>query len=139
MLEKCVESGYAKNIELRYNSNGVELPDRLFELWENFEKVVFHFSLDSVHGMNDYIRFPSQFPQLEKQLERLDKTPDSVTVTIACAVQALNIYYIPDFIKWKLEKKLQKNQRMAEKRGIDRHSLCLSPRPSECKSSASLV
>ena len=108
LLEKCVETGYAKNIELRYNSNAVEMPDRLLELWNQFERVVFHVSLDSIYMMNDYIRFPSKFKHLEKQLERLDKTPSSVSVTIACAIQALNIYYIPDFIKWKLDKNFKK-------------------------------
>jgi hypothetical protein len=34
----------------------------------------------------------------------LDKqTGPNVEVTVACAVQALNIYYLPDFLKWKLE------------------------------------
>lgn len=108
LLEKCVKGGYAKNIELRYNSNGVEMPDHLFDLWNQFKNVVFHFSLDSIYEMNDYIRFPSLFKHLEKQLEKLDDTPDSVTVTIACAVQILNIYYIPEFIKWKLKKKFKK-------------------------------
>ena len=122
LLEKCVEMGYAKNIELRYNSNGVEMPENLFELWNEFEKVIFHFSLDSIYTMNDYIRFPSQFEQLEKQLERLDRTPDNIFITIACAVQALNIYYIPDFIKWKLGKNFKKINPWPKSAGlIDTH------------------
>ncbi len=108
LLEKCVEKGYAKNIEIRYNSNAVELPEKLFDLWNHFEKVIFHFSLDSIFEMNDYIRFPSQFQHLEENLERLDETPDNVFVTIACAVQMLNIYYLPDFIKWKIGKNFKK-------------------------------
>ncbi len=122
LLEKCAERGFAKNIELRYNSNGVELPGRLFELWKQFERVVFHFSLDSIHKMSDYIRFPSRFSHLESQLDRLDKTPDSTVVTIACAVQALNIYYIPDFIKWKLGKGFKKINKWPKSAGlIDTH------------------
>lgn len=109
LLEKCVEKGYAKNIELRYNSNGVDMPERLFQLWNKFKRVVFHFSVDSIHEMNDYIRFPSRFHHIEKQLDRIDsETSDSVVVTIACAVMALNIYYLPDFIKWKLKKNFKK-------------------------------
>ena len=122
LLEKCIETGYAKNIELRYNSNGVEMPQRLFDLWNSFKRVVFHFSLDSIYKMNDYIRFPSSFKHLERQLEQLDKTPNSVTVTIACAVQALNIYYIPEFIKWKLKKNFKKVNAWPKSAGlIDTH------------------
>ena len=108
LLKKCIQTGYAKNIELRYNSNGVELPDSLFEMWSHFKDVIFHFSLDSIYKMNDYIRFPSQFNKIEKQLEKMDKTSDNVFVTLACALQALNIYYLPDFIKWKIEKNFKK-------------------------------
>jgi hypothetical protein len=100
--------GYAPNIELRYNSNGLEMPDRLFELWDQFQRVRFHFSIDSIHEMNDYIRYPSKFSDIEAQLDRLDQTGDNIEVTVACAVQSLNIYYLPDFIKWKLSKNYRK-------------------------------
>jgi MoaA/NifB/PqqE/SkfB family radical SAM enzyme len=108
LLEECIKRGYAKNIELRYNSNGIEMPEKLFELWEKFQRVRFHFSIDSYSEMNDYIRFPSQWSQIEKQLRRLDDTPSHVEVTVACAVQMLNMYYIPDFIKWKLSQNYKK-------------------------------
>ena len=36
------------------------------------------------------------------------ETSDNVEVTIACAVQALNIYYIPEFLKWKLTQGFRK-------------------------------
>lgn len=102
LLQKIVDDGYADKVELRYNSNGTYLPDRLFDLWDKFYHVRFHFSVDSYAGMNDYIRFPPMWPTIEKNLHLLDKTPDNIEVTIACAVQALNIYYLPDLIKWKL-------------------------------------
>ena len=108
LLEKCIEMGYAHKIQLRYNSNAVEMPDHLFELWNKFKSVRFHYSIDSIKGMNDYIRFPSNWNQVESMLRRLDETPDHVEVTIACAVQMLNMYYIPDFIKWKLEQNYKK-------------------------------
>lgn len=108
LLEKVVEMGYAHQIELRYNSNGVELPDRLFTLWDKFQRVRFHFSIDSIGPMNDYIRAPSKWSHMLEQFKRLDETGPNVEVTVACAVQALNIYYLPDFIQWKLEQRFKK-------------------------------
>ena len=102
LLEECIRRGHAGNIELRYNSNGIEMPQKLFDLWDQFARVRFHFSIDSYGEMNDYIRFPSKWDHIEKQFRRLDETSDKVEVTISCAVQMLNMYYIPDFIKWKL-------------------------------------
>jgi len=108
LLEECIRRGYAHKMELRYNSNGIELPPRLFELWSHFRNVRFHFSIDSIVGMNEYIRYPSSWSTIEKHLRLLDNTPDNIEVTIACAVQMLNMYYIPDFIQWKIQQNYKK-------------------------------
>lgn len=108
LLEKCIKDGNAQDIELRYNSNGLNMPERLFELWSHFKKVRFNFSLDGVGEHNYYIRYPSNWKLVLKNLERLDNTPDNIEVTLACAVQVFNIYYLPDFIKWKLSMNYKK-------------------------------
>lgn len=109
ILEECIRQGYAKNLELRYNSNGVEWREDLFDLWKEFKLVRFHYSIDSIKEMNSYIRYPSEWKRMEEVFHILDtQTSSNVEITIACAVQALNIYYIPDFIKWKLEQGFRK-------------------------------
>lgn len=109
ILKEVIRQGRAKDMELRYNSNGVEWRDELFDLWKEFKLVRFHYSVDSIGEMNDYIRYPSKWKRTEEVFHILDKeTSDNVEVTIACAVQALNVYYIPDFIKWKLEQGFKK-------------------------------
>jgi len=109
ILEKCIEMGYAKDLEIRYNSNGVEWRDDLFDLWKHFKLVRFHYSIDSIEEMNDYIRYPSKWKRQKEVFHILDKeTSNNVEITVACAVQALNIYYIPDLIKWKLEQNFNK-------------------------------
>ena len=59
LLEECIKQGYAKNIELRYNSNAVEWRDDLFDLWAEFKRVRFHYSIDAHGEHNDYIRYPN--------------------------------------------------------------------------------
>lgn len=109
ILEECIRQGYAKNLELRYNSNGVEWREDLFELWKHFKLVRFHYSVDDIFARNEYIRYPSEWKRTEEVFRILDtETSDNVEITVACAVQALNIYYIPDFIKWKLEQGFKK-------------------------------
>jgi hypothetical protein len=109
ILEHAIEMGYAKDLELRYNSNGVEWRDDLFEMWKEFKLVRFHYSIDSIKEMNDYIRYPSDWSRQEEVFHILDtQTSDNVEITIACAVQALNVYYLPDFIQWKLEQGFKK-------------------------------
>ncbi len=109
ILEEAIKRGHAKNLELRYNSNGVEWRDDLFDLWKEFKLVRFHYSVDSIGEMNSYIRYPSQWERTHEVFHILDKgTPSNTEVTIACAVQALNVYYLPDFLKWKLNEGFRK-------------------------------
>ena len=109
ILEECIRQGYAKNLELRYNSNGVEWREDLFDLWKHFKLVRFHYSVDDIFERNEYIRYPSKWERTQEVFHILDKeTSDNVEITVACAVQALNIYYIPDFIKWKLDQDFKK-------------------------------
>lgn len=109
ILEECIRQGHAKNLEIRYNSNGVEWREDLFDLWKEFKLVRYHYSVDSIGPMNEYIRYPSKWERNEEVFRILDnETSDNVEITVACAVQALNIYYIPDFLKWKLSQGYKK-------------------------------
>jgi MoaA/NifB/PqqE/SkfB family radical SAM enzyme len=101
ILEFMVETGAAKSCILRYNSNGLELPEKLFELWNHFKQIKFNFSVDAVGARNDYIRYPSKWENVVANLKRLDDTPDNVIVNIACAVQLLNVITIPELVHWK--------------------------------------
>lgn len=108
LLEECIKRGHAKNMELRYNSNAVEWRDDLFDLWAEFKRVRFHYSVDALGEQNDYIRYPSKWDHQEKQMWALDATGDNVEVTTATTIMALNIGYIPDFVKWKVEQGFKK-------------------------------
>jgi MoaA/NifB/PqqE/SkfB family radical SAM enzyme len=108
ILEFMVETGAAKNCILRYNSNGLELPEKLFELWNHFKQVKFNFSIDALGERNDYIRYPSQWRDVVSNLERLDDTPDNIIVNIACAVQLLNVMHLPDLVYWKTSMNFKK-------------------------------
>jgi len=101
ILEFMVETDAAKNCVLRYNSNGLELPEKLFDLWNKFKQIKFNFSIDALEEKNDYIRYPSKWKNIVENLCRLDDTPDNITVNIACAVQVLNVLNIPDLVQWK--------------------------------------
>lgn len=108
ILEFMIASGSAGQCTLRYNSNGLELPEHLFELWSHFKEVKFNFSIDAVGEQNDYIRYPSQWANVVNNLKRLDDTPNNITVNIACAVQLLNVMRLPELVEWKLAQNYKK-------------------------------
>jgi MoaA/NifB/PqqE/SkfB family radical SAM enzyme len=108
ILEFMIETGAASSCVVRYNSNGLELPEKLFELWNHFKQVKFNFSVDAVGARNDYIRYPSKWDNVVTNLQRLDDTPKNITVNIACAVQLLNVMNITDLVHWKESKNFKK-------------------------------
>jgi MoaA/NifB/PqqE/SkfB family radical SAM enzyme len=108
ILEFMVESNNAKNCILRYNSNGLVISDKLLALWEKFKHVKFNFSVDAYGDKNDYIRYPSKWADVEKNLYLLDNSSENVTVNLACAVQALNVLYLDELAQWKLDANFKK-------------------------------
>jgi hypothetical protein len=54
-------------------------------------------SIDDWGDRNEYIRYPAKWPTIKKNLDRLDKTPDTISINILTSVHAMNIYNLPDF------------------------------------------
>jgi organic radical activating enzyme len=107
-LEEIIRQGYADTILIRYNTNGLLLSEDIIELWSKFKKVKVGFSLDAVGVRNHYIRYPSDWTTIKTNLQRLDNTPDNIQVSIATAIQVLNIKHLVDFAKWKITQNFKK-------------------------------
>lgn len=107
-LEEIIRQGYNDKILIRYNSNVLLLDDEIIELWKQFKLVKFAVSLDATDQRNYYIRYPSDWETIVKNLHKLDNTPDNIQVSIATAIQILNIKHLPDFAKWKIQQNFKK-------------------------------
>ena len=108
ILQFMVDEGYAKDCCVRYNSNGTVLEDRLFVLWSNFKEVTFNFSIDAYSEKNDYIRYPSEWSTIEKNLKILDESETNIRINIASAVQLLNVPYLDELADWKASQHFHK-------------------------------
>jgi MoaA/NifB/PqqE/SkfB family radical SAM enzyme len=107
-LEEIIRQGYADKILIRYNTNGLLVDDEVIELWKQFKKVKVGFSIDAVGDRNYYIRYPSDWATIERNLHKLDNTPDNIQVSIATAIQILNIKHLADFARWKITQNFKK-------------------------------
>lgn len=107
-LKEIIRQGYADKILVRYNSNGLLLDSETIELWKNFKKVKFAVSIDDVYERNHYIRYPTDWDVLEKNMHILDNTPSNIHVSIATAIQILNIKTLPELAKWKIKQNFKK-------------------------------
>lgn len=107
-LKEIVRQGYADKILVRYNTNGLLVNDEIIELWKKFKKVKVGFSIDAVGDRNYYIRYPSDWATIERNLHKLDNTPGNIQVSIATAIQILNIKHLPELAKWKIQQNFKK-------------------------------
>lgn len=113
ILQELIAEGHAKNIKLRYNTNGH--PDsamKAVNYWNHFKEVVVNFSLDGTQYVNSYIRYPSDWLQtiasLRYMVNQVDKKHQ---VNIACAVQALNALDLVDLVDWSIQRNDINNKR----------------------------
>ena len=107
-LQEIIRQGYADKILIRYNSNALLLDDETIDLWKKFSKVKFAVSIDATDFRNWYIRYPSDWATIETNLRKLDNTPSNIQVSIATAIQILNIKHLPEFAKWKITQNFKK-------------------------------
>lgn len=108
LLEEIIDRGYADQISLRYNTNGLLIDEEIISVWQKFKKVKVGFSLDGMEQRGHYIRYPLDWNTVERNLRLLDSAPDNIQTNIAFAVQILNIKHVPDFIKWKVRSDFKK-------------------------------
>lgn len=99
-LKECALEHDVSHINLRYHTNLIEFPEDMIPHWEKFKKVEFFASIDGMHDVANYIRYPSEWEKIEKNLQIIDKMPSHMWLYFLYSVQALNIGQLPDFIRW---------------------------------------
>jgi len=115
-LLKCLthisESDHAKHIFLRVTTNLTVLPEQFLEVISKFKGVHFLVSIDAIGDMHNYIRYPSKFDRLERNLSRLlNWENDNFWVEITTCFMSWNLLEFPRildyFAKYSRHKKMR--------------------------------
>jgi sulfatase maturation enzyme AslB (radical SAM superfamily) len=102
-LEICVELGVASSIELTFNTNITKIPKKHQDLWPQFKAVNLLCSIDAFGELNDYIRHPSKWSTIERNLDLIDREHEKLNLgsaTISATVQIYNIFRLSDLIEY---------------------------------------
>mgnify|MGYP001280154116 CR=1 FL=1 len=102
-LERLVSNGKAKDIELWYNTNITNVQDRFINLTNQFKILELRASLDGVDKLNDYIRYPSDWKTLVRNIRKLHQECRNVKIIFDFTIQALNGLRFLDFIEWVID------------------------------------
>lgn len=110
-MEKVIELGYQDKIILFFNMNCTNVNKRFLELIRKFKTVKINASLDGVGAANDYIRYPSKWPQVAENFERLAQEPNvelrvSPCLTVYNALESEKIFYYIDEVRKKYNRSI---------------------------------
>jgi hypothetical protein len=102
-LEKLIESGKSKDINLHYSLNMTDVPDKFIEIWKKFKHVRIHLSIDDLNERNDYIRYGSKWNNIMDNFNKIIEYKDVFRIEVCQTVSAYNVFNIDNFKKMCLD------------------------------------
>ena len=107
------KANVAKNIDLQVITNATNVNNRFYSLLERFKSVRLSVSIDAYDLANDYIRWPSKFNQIEKNLIKIADLKKTVRVEILNSLNILSLFNYNEFLTWckKIENIYQQKNR----------------------------
>ena len=107
IMEKCVEMGIAKDIELVFNSNMTNIQKRFLDLVEQFKNVLMCISVDAYGHENEYIRGASHWSRVEKNLRSYCASDVVGRVLFSPVIQIYNVLTITKLLDFCEELELE--------------------------------
>ena len=103
LLQYAVDQGYAKNIDIHYNTNGTQWPDA-HELWKHFKRVDIAFSIDNIDKRFEYERYGAHWAEVTENIRKFhelrDQNPAKITTQVCMTVNVQNVYYLEELCNW---------------------------------------
>jgi MoaA/NifB/PqqE/SkfB family radical SAM enzyme len=103
LLEKAVELGHAKNIEIHYNTNGTTFPQRGLKLWPHFKLVEIALSIDDIGPRFEYQRYGASWNNVIENLNKfydLRYNCNNIFLQLCITTNVQNFYYIDEICMW---------------------------------------
>ena len=103
MLQGIIDRGIAHNVEIHYNTNGTQWPDRGPDIWQHFKTVEIAFSIDDLGARFEYQRTNAVWNQVVENLKKfykLKQTMPNVQLQCCSTVNVFNVRYIDELAQW---------------------------------------
>lgn len=105
MLDKLIESGYAKDIWLEYDTNCSAINDKIAQRWFHFKKVHIRGSMDAINDQYEIIRFPGNWKKFQNNVAKLKEYEVQSNnkiklVTLTTCFQMSTVYSIIESEEW---------------------------------------
>ena len=102
-MQGLVNKGIAGNIEIHYNTNGTQWPEKAEEIWRYFKTVEIAFSIDDVGSRFEYQRSNAVWAEVQANIERFKEMrsrTNNIQLQVCTTVNVFNVYYLEDVADW---------------------------------------
>ena len=102
-LQTLVDQGVAGNIEIHYNTNGTQYPERGIELWPHFKTVEIAFSIDDLGERFEYQRTGARWSEVQDNIykfRRLRRDSKNIQLQLCCTISIWNVVYFNEIAAW---------------------------------------
>jgi organic radical activating enzyme len=102
VLEKAVELGYSKHMDIHYATNGTHWPEENIQIFKYFNHVHISFSIDGVDEGFTYMRYPADWNEVKSNMikaREFNAKSSNLYLGWCITLSSLNIYSLPDILK----------------------------------------
>jgi MoaA/NifB/PqqE/SkfB family radical SAM enzyme len=103
LLQRLVDRGIAKNIEIHYNTNGTQYPEHAERIWSHFKTVEIAFSIDDVGARFEYQRTNAVWSEVNANIDRfrqLRARCPNIQLQVCSTVNVFNVLYLEELSHW---------------------------------------
>jgi MoaA/NifB/PqqE/SkfB family radical SAM enzyme len=103
MLQGIVDRGIAHQVEIHYNTNGTQYPERGADIWRHFKRVEVALSIDDTGPRFEYQRTNAKWFEVEDNVQKfaeLKKIVPCLTLQVCCTVNIFNILNLHETSDW---------------------------------------
>ena len=103
MLQGLVDRGLAGQIEIHYNTNGTQWPERGPDIWPHFKTVEIAFSVDDIGERFEYQRSNAVWSEVLANLDRfrdLRRAHTNIRLQCCSTVNVFNVFYLEELAHW---------------------------------------
>jgi len=102
LLQRAVDRGLAKNIDIHYNTNTTQFPKDP-TIWRQFKHVQIAFSVDNTEERFEYERYGADWKTSNTNIKKVHALRDEgypITTQLCCTWNVQNIYYLDEILTW---------------------------------------
>lgn len=99
IMGELIELDKSKDITLIINTNLTNTNKRFYQYLPNFKSVILQLSIDGYEGVQEYLRYPSRFSQIDESIHKLIEM-ENVKLWATPVIQIGNLNKIVDLFKY---------------------------------------